>query len=283
MTSVEPSRMQRVTPTGPELCLEAVGVELLDIRVLENVDLAIRAGSWLSLIGPNGAGKTTLLRAVSGAVPHDGRITFGGEAIDRLRERRRARTVAVVPQRPERPDGMRVLDYVLLGRSPYIPYLGTEGDDDLAVAHAQIDRLDLRRVTGRSVTALSGGEFQRVVLARALAQQAPLLLLDEPTSSLDLGHAQDVLELVDELRRERGLTVVSAMHDLTTAAQFSDELALLVDGRAVARGAPAAVLTPEAVATHYGASVHVVHDPVVGPVLVPRRRRRPETGAGGVP
>ena len=273
------ARIDEGTRAGAGLRLDGISVDLLGVRVLHEVDLEVAAGAWLSLIGPNGAGKTTLLRAITGAIPHRGRIAFAGLAVDRARERRRARTVAVVPQRPERPEGMPVLDYVLLGRSPYIPYLGTEGDEDLSVVHAQIDRLDLRRFLTRSVTALSGGEFQRVVLARALAQQAPLLLLDEPTSSLDLGHAQDVLELVDELRRERGLTVVSAMHDLTTAAQFSDELALLVEGRAVARGAPAEVLTPEAVATHYGASVHVVHDPVVGPVLVPRRRPRPETAS----
>jgi iron complex transport system ATP-binding protein len=194
--------------------------------------------------------------------------------------RRRAWTVAGVPQRPERPAGMRVVDYVLLGRSPYVPYLGMEGRSDLAVAEAQLERLELVSFADRPVTTLSGGEFQRAVLARALAQQAPVLLLDEPTSSLDLGHAQQVLELVDELRRERGLTVVSALHDLNLAGQFSDELLLLVDGRVVARGPAVEVLTAELIAAHYGANVTVIHDEVAGPVLVPRRspRRQPVAG-----
>ncbi|MEX0868932.1 MAG: ABC transporter ATP-binding protein [Nitriliruptoraceae bacterium] len=254
-----------------DIALANVSVTLLGARVVDGVSAEVPTGSWMSLIGPNGAGKTTLLRAVAGGVAHEGRIEFDGTELRNTGTRERARAIALVPQQPERPEGTRVLDYVLLGRSPYIPYLGMERPDDLAIAHAQLDRLELSSLARRSVTTLSGGEFQRAVLARALAQQAPVLLLDEPTSSLDLGHAQHVLELVDELRAERGLTVISALHDLTLAGQFSDELVLLVDGRVVARGATDAVLTAPLIATHYQANVRVVTDDVAGTVLVPVR------------
>ncbi len=248
-----------------------VSVTLLDRRVVSGVSFEVPTGWWVSLIGPNGAGKTTLLRAIAASVAFDGRVTFDGQRIEGAGERRRARAVAVVPQHPERPPGMRVVDYVLLGRSPYVPYFGVENGDDLHIVDAQLDRLELRALANRHVTTLSGGEFQRAVLARALAQQAPVLLLDEPTSSLDLGHAQQVLELVDELRRERELTVVSALHDLNLASQYSDELVLLVDGGVVARGTAREVLTAESLAEHYGASVTVIEDPVAGPIVVPRR------------
>ncbi len=254
----------------PGLELAQVGVNLLGNRVVDQVDLTVGHGHWVSLIGPNGAGKTTLLRAIAGAVDHDGSITLDERPLGTLTERQRARTVAVVPQHPERPEGMRVVDYVLLGRSPYIHYLGVEGRTDLDVVRAQLERLELIELADRPVTTLSGGEFQRAVLARALGQQAPVLLLDEPTSSLDLGHAQQVLELVDALRRERGLTVISALHDLTIAGQYSDELVLLVDGRVAARGKAEQVITSELISTHYGANVEVIDGPD-GLVLVPRR------------
>ena len=255
------------------LTVDGVAVTLLERRVVDGVSLSVPAGTWLTLVGPNGAGKSTLLRAVTGAVAHEGTIAFDGVEVARLRSRERARLVAVVPQDPARPDGMSVLDYVLLGRTPYVPYLGTESAQDLAVAGELLDTLELRALSGRMVTELSGGEFQRAVLARALAQQAPVLLLDEPTSSLDLGHAQQVLELVDELRASRGLTVVSALHDLTTAGQFADHLVLLVDGRVVAQGSAQEVLTEELVREHYGARVRVVTDPHGGVVVVPLRSR----------
>jgi iron complex transport system ATP-binding protein len=164
-----------------------------------------------------------------------------------------------------------VLDYVLLGRTPYVPYLGIESATDLTVVADLLDTLELRELADRPVTSLSSGEFQRAVLARALAQEAPLLLLDEPTSSLDLGHAQQVLELVDQMRSRRGLTVVSALHDLTTAGQYADRLVLLVGGSVVAEGPAPEVLTEELIATHYGASVRVVDDPAGGIVVIPTR------------
>ncbi len=149
----------------------------------------------------------------------------------------------MVPQNPVIPDGMTVLDYVLLGRTPYIPFWGTESGSDLRVAGRVLAELDLGSMTDRVLQSLSGGELQRVVLARALAQEAPVLLLDEPTTALDIGHQQQVLELVDQLRATRSIAVLAAMHDLTLAAQYADRLVLLVDGRTAAAGPAEVVLT----------------------------------------
>jgi iron complex transport system ATP-binding protein len=253
------------------LTIDQVGVTLLGRQVVDDVTLTVPAGHWVTVVGPNGAGKSTLLRAVAGAVAHDGRIELEGVPLADLRSRQRARTVAVVPQEPTRPEGMAVVDYVLLGRTPYVPYLGIESAADLAVVGDLLDTLELREFAERPVTSLSSGEFQRTVLARALAQEAPLLLLDEPTSALDLGHAQQVLELVDEMRSQRGLTVISALHDLTTAGQFADSLVLLVAGAVVAEGPAPEVLTEELIAAHYGARVRVVDDPAGGLVVIPMR------------
>jgi iron complex transport system ATP-binding protein len=169
---------------------------------------------------------------------------------------------------------MTVADYVTLGRTPYIPYLGMEGSRDLEVVSAVLERLELAPLADRPLGSLSGGEGQRAVLARALAQEAPVLLLDEPTAALDVGHQQQVLELVDELRRERGLTVLSAMHDLTLAGQFAEQLVLLDDGRTVASGPARAVLTEATIRRHYGASVRILVDADGGIAVLPTRTGR---------
>ena len=165
---------------------------------------------------------------------------------------------------------MTVAEYVLLGRTPHLGYLARDGDGDREAAAEALHRLDLDSFAGRRLGTLSGGEQQRAVLARALAHQAPVLLLDEPTASLDIGRSQEVLELVDELRREQGLTVVATMHELTLAGQYADRLLLLDRGRVVASGEPREVLTEELVARHYGASVRI-QQVAGGLVVVPAR------------
>ena len=241
---------------------------------VDRLDLVCGPGEWVCLIGPNGAGKSSVLRALAGLTEHEGLAEVGGVAVAGLSSRQRARRVALVPQQPFQPDDMTVADYVLLGRSPYIGWFGVESEHDRLVCAAVLDRLDLRAMAGRRLATLSGGEWQRLVLGRALAQDAPVLLLDEPTTALDLGHQQRALELVDELRRERGLTVLAAMHDLTLAGLFADRLVLLDRGRSVASGSPAAVLTPEAIEAHYGAEVEVLLTPVGAVVVVPVRPSR---------
>jgi iron complex transport system ATP-binding protein len=246
-----------------------LGVTLDGARILDRVDLTVAAGEWVTIIGPNGAGKSTLLRAVGGLLPYAGEVSLFGTPSARLRRRERARLVATVVQAPTVPSGMAVLEYVLLGRTPYIPPLGRESAADVAAAHEVLGLLDLAGFAGRRLATLSGGERQRVYLARALAQGAGLLLLDEPTSSLDIGHQQDVLELVDRLRRERGLTVVATMHDLSVAGEYADRLVLLAAGRVAAAGTPREVLTADLLAAHYQARVRIIegeHGPLVVPV-----------------
>lgn len=259
------------SPTTAGLSVREATVRLGEAPILRGVSLEVGIGEWVFVIGPNGAGKTTLLRAVAGAVPAGGSVLLDGHDLSRLPRRRLARLVAVVPQHPQVPEGMSVTDYVLLGRTPYIPYWGVEGAHDRRRAGATLERLGLAGLTGRPLSTLSGGERQRAVLARALAQDAAVLLLDEPTTGLDIGHQQQVLELVDELRRERALVVLGAMHDLTLAGQYADRLVFLDRGRVAAEGPPDRVLTPALLADRYQAEVEVLTS-ADGPVVVPRRR-----------
>jgi iron complex transport system ATP-binding protein len=238
--------------------------------VLEDFHVNVDPGSWLTLIGPNGAGKTTVLRAIAGLVAFEGEVQIGSLDVRQASRREIARAVAYVPQRPLMPVGTTVDDYVLMGRNPYIGYFSTETRTDVTAVNDVLDRLDLGDFRKRDVSSLSGGEAQRVVLARALAQEAPVLLLDEPTSELDVGHQQQVLELVDQLRTDPGLTVLSTMHDLTLAGQYSQEFVLVDRGRAVARGPAHEVLRADLIQRHYGASVEVVAN-ASGLVVIPTR------------
>ncbi len=246
-------------------------------EVLSGVDIDIRAGEWVAVIGPNGAGKTTLLHVLGGLlssggtdVQLSGRVSVLGVDPRLAARRRMARTVALMPQRPVVPAGMSVADLVLLGRTPHIGRWGVEARADREIVTNALARLDLTKVADRLATTLSGGELQRVVLARSLAQQPSVLLLDEPTSALDLGHQQSVLDLVDELRAEANLTVVAAMHDLTLAGQYAERLLLLDAGQVVADGPPGHVLTVELLSKVYDARVQVHHTPD-GPVVIPVR------------
>jgi iron complex transport system ATP-binding protein len=240
-----------------------VSVELGGRRVVDEVSLEVGPGEWVALLGPNGAGKSTLLRAVAKLVDAEGTIRVGNDDVAQLGRRELARRLALVPQIPHLPPGMRVAEYVLLGRSPYVSYLGKEGRFDLDAVEAALHRLDLARFAERELGSLSGGERQRATLARALAQGAPVLLLDEPTASLDAGRQQQVLELVDELRVEHGLTVLGAMHDLTLAGQYAQRVVLLAEGHVAAVGSSDEVLTVESIHEHYGAAVRIVEGAVV--------------------
>jgi iron complex transport system ATP-binding protein len=254
------------------ISLRSVSVALDGKRVVDDVDLELAPGEWVTLIGPNGAGKSTLLRAIAGLVSFGGAIELDGEPLQGLRRRDVARRLAFVPQSPLLPPDMTVREYVLLGRTPHIGPFGSESRRDVAAARRALERLELGPFSERRLHTLSGGEQQRVVLARALAQEAPLLLLDEPTTALDIGRQQQALELVVELREQGPLTVLSAMHELTLALQYGDRLALLSGGRLVAAGAPEEIATESLLAEHYGADVQVITNGN-GPVaVVPRRR-----------
>ncbi|MEX1005424.1 MAG: ABC transporter ATP-binding protein [Acidimicrobiia bacterium] len=256
---------------GHKLTLEEVSVRLDGEPIVTGVDLSVRNGEFVGVVGPNGAGKTTLLNAVVGIVPFQGTIRVDGFSVDTMSRRDRARAVALVPQRPMVPPGMTVADYVLLGRTPHLGMLAGETRRDIDAAAAGLASLGAEGLVGRDLSTLSGGEFQRVVLARSLAQGASLLLLDEPTSALDVGHAQRVLRLVDEMRRSCGLTVVAAIHDLTLAAQFCDRLVMVSGGRVVSEGTPVSVLTESTIRLHYGATVRVLDDGDGRVVVIPSR------------
>jgi iron complex transport system ATP-binding protein len=253
--------------------LDGMSVALDGVRVVADLSLEVDAGDWVGLIGPNGAGKTTALRAVGGLVEYAGRICVFGEEVGSLPRRDVARRIALVPQTPVIPPDMTVLEYALLGRTPHLRYLSSPGRSDIVASRSALGRLDAAHLVDRRLGSLSGGERQRAVLARAIAQEARLVLLDEPTTALDVGAQQQVLELVAALRANGNLTVLSAMHDLTVAGQYADRLVLLDGGREVASGPPADVLTEELIARHYGAHVRVVSDPGTGIAVVPLRPR----------
>ncbi|MCI0686181.1 MAG: ABC transporter ATP-binding protein [Sporichthyaceae bacterium] len=267
----------------PALAATDLVVTVGSARLLAGVSIHAASGEWLAVIGPNGAGKSTLCRALTGLLtPASGSVTLVGRPAAELTRRDRARQIAYVPQAPVIPPGVTAADYVLLGRTPHLRPLGMDGTADRAAVQAALERLDVLRFADRPLSTLSGGERQRVLVARALAQAAPIVLLDEPTTALDVGAQQDVLELIDSLRHEVGLTVLTTLHDLTLAGQYADRLVLLNAGVVAAQGSATEVLTEENIERYYGARMRVVMDhgrplvlPVRGPVPV---RRRSEAG-----
>jgi iron complex transport system ATP-binding protein len=262
-------------PRGPaQILVIGLSVTFGTKAVLDGVNVSVATGEWVALIGPNGAGKTTMLRAIARMVRSAGGIMLGGQPASRLGHRKLARLIAYVPQHPMLPPTMTALDYVMLGRTPHLGYFAVESDADRRICLDLLDRMTLADMAGRRLSTMSGGEAQRLVLARALAQQAPILLLDEPTSALDLGRRVDALELIDELRTERSLTVLSAIHDLTLAGQFADRLVLLHEGKVTADGKPAAVLRDDVLSATFGAGVGVLRT-AGGELAVISQRQHP--------
>jgi iron complex transport system ATP-binding protein len=249
---------------------DGVSVHYADRCALDRFRNTVEPGEWVAVIGPNGAGKSSLLRALAGLVPTTGRLLVDGVELNRLSVRQRAQHVAYVAQEPVIPPDMTAFEYVLLGRWPYVGRFGQDSKADRDVVRQSMDRLGLDTFGDRLLGELSGGERQRVVLARALAQRAPVLLLDEPTSALDIGHQQQVLELVTEMRLHGELTVIAAMHDLTLAGLYSDRLVMLDEGQIVADGAAGDVLTAERIGEVYRVCVTVDVEPGGDVVVVPR-------------
>jgi cobalamin transport system ATP-binding protein len=243
------------------LALELVSIEVRYRRgpaVVRGVSLAVEAGESLALVGPNGSGKTTLLRAVSGAVPvASGTVRVEGRLQKELGRTELARRLAVVPQRAEFAFDYTAEEVVAMGRIPHLGVLGIEGRADRAAIEEALQRTGIGALRGRSVHELSGGEVQLTLIARALAQQARILLLDEPTSSLDLGHQHEVLEVLRAQSRTCGLTTVLVTHDLNLAAREAGRVVLFRAGVVVAEGRPAEVLTAERIREVYGAPVEV--------------------------
>ena len=264
--------------------LEVAGVSFAFGRraVLDGVSLALERGELLGLIGPNGSGKTTLVRILAGLLaPAAGTVRLDGRPLQAYRRGELARRLAVVPQDVAIDFPFTALEVVLMGRAPYLGALGFPGAHDLAVARAAMARLDVADLAARPLDRLSGGERQRVILARALAQEPDVLLLDEPTTHLDLRHQAGVHDVVRMLGRERGVGTVSVLHDLNLAAMYCDRLALLARGRIVAVGPPAAVLTAETLGAAYATEVYVSWNETTGPVVLPVPREQRDARAAG--
>ncbi len=266
--------------------LDAVGTGRLVARdltlgygertVVEHLDLAVLDAGITALIGPNGCGKSTLLKALGRLLrPASGQVLLDGRAIQKTSTRDVARVLGLLPQTPTAPDGLTVADLVARGRHPHQSWLRQwSRDDELAVAEA-LAWTDMSELADRPVEALSGGQRQRAWISMALAQGTDLLLLDEPTTYLDMAHQIDVLELVARLHAERGRTIVVVLHDLNLAARYAQRLVAMRDGVLVASGTPAEVLTEQLMADVFELEARIVPDPVAGtPMVVPVRRLR---------
>ncbi|MBK8990079.1 MAG: heme ABC transporter ATP-binding protein [Chloroflexi bacterium] len=237
--------------------------------ILQDISLNIAPGQILAVIGPNGAGKSTLVRAVSGVLPaQKGQVSIGGRPLHSLTANQRARCLAVVPQARQLPGAFTVYETILLGRTAYLGWLGKTGSQDHEQAQWALQRTRLTDLAARKVGELSGGEQQRVLLARALAQAAPVLLLDEPTTHLDLQHQSGLLNLLRELALEQKLAVLIVLHDLNLASLYADRVALLVDGRIQAIGSPADVLTSSSLTAVFQVPIEVIPHPAYGTPLV---------------
>jgi iron complex transport system ATP-binding protein len=252
-----------------ELLLSKLSAGYGSRLILHSVSLNVRGGELLALVGPNGAGKSTLIRVVSGVTPaRAGEVLLDGANLLRSSPARRARSIAVVPQLIHLPDAFTVGEIVMLGRTPHLPLWGGEGRKDCEIAWRAMRHTHIEALIDRRVDELSGGEQQRVVIARALTQEPRVLLLDEPTAHLDLKHQIAVLELIKSLAHEHGLAVLLTLHDLNLAALYADRIALMEEGRVVAQGAVGEVLTADRLSAVYGVPVAVSKHPVHGTPLI---------------
>ncbi|WP_327679855.1 ABC transporter ATP-binding protein [Kitasatospora sp. NBC_00458] len=273
----EPARPEAAPPgpagTAPAHRLEARGLTLAyEARtVTEGLDLRIPDGRVTVIVGPNACGKSTLLRALGRLLkPTRGAVLLDGEELARVPTRRIARRIGLLPQSPTAPEGITVADLVSRGRQPHQSWWRQwSAQDEAAVAEA-LERTSTADLSERGVDELSGGQRQRVWIAMALAQDTDVLLLDEPTTFLDIAHQVEVLDLVRRLNVERGRTVVAVLHDLNQASRYADHLVAMRDGRIVAEGPPAEVVTADLVRAVFGLDAVVVPDPVTGtPLVVP--------------
>lgn len=228
---------------------------------VRQITAGFKPGCLTALIGPNGSGKTTLLRLASGQLtPAEGAVTLDGRSIAHLPRRERARRIALLPQREDAPPDMTALDMVLLGRTPHLPLLAGEGTRDRALAMAAMEKTGVDTLYSRPLATLSGGELQRVAIARALCQDTPVLLLDEPVASLDIGHQAAVMALLSRLAREQNLCVACVLHDLNLAAHFADHVVLLSGGSLLAQGSPEEIFEGDLLREAFGIGVRRLSD-----------------------
>lgn len=276
---------------GSVLSVSALSVSLAGKPILDDVDLTVDSGELVGLVGPNGAGKTTLLRAIRGTLaPDSGQVTIAEEAVDDLTSKAASRLVATVPQDTSVNFEFTVREAIEMGRTPHLPRFGTMREADYEAVEQAMERTDVMEFADRPITEISGGERSRVLLARALAQSTPLLLLDEPTASLDLNHQLKTFDTVSELV-DTGRAAVAAIHDLNLAARYCDRLVVVAGGGVLADGPPEAVLTGTTLRTAFDADAVVTRNPVTDKAHVtalsgPKQRPNAEPDGGsndGVP
>ena len=255
--------------------------------LLDGVDLHVKRGQFVGLIGPNGAGKTMLLRAIAGVLSYsEGVVLLDGTDVKNGSLKNIAKAMALVPQVAPYTQGFTALELVLMGRYPHMSRFQIEGREDNLIARNAMRLTETEQFTDRTLDTLSGGERQRIFVSRALAQQPRVLLLDEPTSNLDVLHQLKVISMVRKMVDD-GLTAIAAIHDLQMAARYCDRLVLMKDGRILAKGSPEEVLTPETIQVSFGVKAAVYRDPVAGclalSLLDPAEERPGSSGPDGVP
>ena len=251
------------------LTLNTISLSYGTRSILRDINLKLNRGEVLALVGPNGVGKSTLIKiACGGLKPTHGDAVVDGASLQRLSPEERAKRVAVVSQSLRLPEAFTVFDTVLMGRTAYLGLLGKETEADKKIAHAAMERTCITELAERKVGELSGGEQQRVLIARALTQAAPILLMDEPTAHLDLKHQANILDLVRGLAHQENFAVLIVLHDLNLAAQYADRVALLSNAELRAVGTPEEVLTPHHLSEVYGLVINVVAHPINGTPLV---------------
>ena len=273
------------TPESPTLALENIWFSYGSSAVLQGLDLKVAPGEMVGLVGPNGTGKSTLLNIASRTLkPQRGRVLLGDVDVQEMSPRQKASRVSMVPQSPAVPNGFSCLEVVLMGRNPHLGLLQWEGPRDVEIVRHAMELTGTAEFASRPIASLSGGERQRVFIARALSQEAPLLLLDEPTAHLDIGYQPAVLDLIQQVRTETGVSVLAAMHDISLAAQYCQRIAVLHQGAVYAVGTPEEVVTAEIVSQAFGAEVAISHHPIHGtPVVLPIGRSARKVDTVGPP
>jgi iron complex transport system ATP-binding protein len=243
-----------------------------DRQILHEIQLEVDSGEIVALLGPNGAGKSTLIRSISGVIPiRSGNIFVDQKDVTSLSTMERARHISVVPQAISMPPAFTVWETVLLGRTPYLNFLGQTSAKDEAIARQALEQVDVFHLIDKRMDEISGGEQQRVLLARTLAQDTPILLMDEPTTHLDISHQIDLLKLITKQAKEKKLTVLVALHDLNLASMFADRIAIVQNGLLCVAGTPQETLTSEIINSVYQVPVHIVPHPETGvPFVIPK-------------
>jgi iron complex transport system ATP-binding protein len=242
-----------------------------DRNILDGISFGIKPGSFVSIIGPNGSGKTTLLKNMSSVLtPQGGSILLGGKDIRKYRRKELARCMAYVPQSTPMDFGFTVMDVVLMGRSPYISSFKSETLEDIRIAEDAMRMTNMMEFRDKKISQISGGEKQRAIIACALAQTPEIIMLDEPVSSLDIQHQIEVLGILKRLNREKKMTVITVLHDLNLASEYSDILMLLMDGKLMDSGSPARVITGENIRKAYNTDIYMTQNPLTGnPHIIP--------------